>query len=102
MGFKFESYLLVVVLLSYFSNGWAQDNRIRAGNIEDGGVLYEDTIIRRYQSPILIKNTVRVAEGATLTIEPGVEVRFAPGVMLAVNGTLIARVCSLYIYNNEK
>jgi len=37
--------------------------------------------------------TAIIAEGYTLHLEPGVKLRFAPGVMLAINGTLIAKVC---------
>lgn len=67
-------------------------------NIQNGGVITEDTIIRRYESPLLIKNDILVAPEVTLTVEPGVELRFAPSVMLAVNGTLIAKVHQIY-YN---
>lgn len=65
---------------------------LSCGSIEDGGIITEDTTIHRWESPMLIKNHILVAKEATLTVEPGVELRFAPGVMLAVNGTLIAKV----------
>ena len=33
-----------------------------------------------------------MGKGVILTIEPGVEMRFLPGVGISVNGTLIAKV----------
>ena len=61
-------------------------------NIEEGGLLEDDYTIRIWDSPVLIRNNLFVGEHATLTVEPGAEVRFAPAVMLAVNGTLKADV----------
>ena len=37
-------------------------------------------------------HTAIIAKGYTLHLEPGVKLQFAPGVMLAINGTLIAKV----------
>ena len=47
-------------------------------------------------SPYIVEGSVRVPEGRTLTIEPGVEVRFEPGTSygIRVEGTLIARGAS--------
>ena len=42
------------------------------------------------QSPIVIRRDQQLAPGATLVIEPGVEVRLAPGVSFFVEGTLYA------------
>ncbi len=42
------------------------------------------------QSPFVLTGDIVVAEGVTLTVEPGVEVRAADGVELAVEGTLEA------------
>ena len=42
-------------------------------------------------SPYVVTGSIVVPAGATLTIEPGVEVRFNPGTALDVNGTLDAR-----------
>lgn len=43
------------------------------------------------QSPITLRRDLQVAPGATLTIDPGVEVRLAPGVAIYVDGKLYAR-----------
>ena len=42
------------------------------------------------QSPILLTRDQQLAPGATLLIEPGVEVRLAPGVSFFIDGTLYA------------
>ena len=56
-----------------------------------GGTI--DTNSTWYQacSPYIVTGNVLVSEGVTLTIEPGVEVKFASGTGLQVNGTLVAR-----------
>ena len=51
-----------------------------------------DTIWRRAASPFQVTEDILVRPGVQLTIEPGVHVRFNPKIMLAVNGSLIARV----------
>lgn len=62
------------------------------GSIQDGGVITVDTIVHDYETPMLIKNDIIVQEDVKLILEPGVELQFAPGVTLGVNGTLIAKV----------
>jgi hypothetical protein len=42
------------------------------------------------QSPIILRRDQRLAPGATLVIEPGVDVRLAPGVSFYVEGTMYA------------
>ena len=39
-----------------------------------------------------VMHTAIIAKDHTLHLRPGVKLRFAPGVMLAINGTLIAQV----------
>ncbi|WP_158278619.1 right-handed parallel beta-helix repeat-containing protein [Rhodohalobacter mucosus] len=41
-------------------------------------------------SPVTVQNTISVAEGATLTIDPGVTVQFDSGASLLVDGALVA------------
>ena len=62
------------------------------GSIQDGGVITVDTVVHDYETPMLIKNDIIVQEDVKLILEPGVELQFAPGVTLGVNGTLIAKV----------
>ncbi len=63
------------------------------GSIQEGGSIGVDTTVHGYDTPMLIKNDIIVEKDVTLTIEAGAELRFAPGVTLGVNGTLIAKVC---------
>jgi len=63
-------------------------------SIQEGGLLTEDLKLQKWASPITVKGDVFVHKDATLTIAAGVVMRFAPGVMLAVNGTLKAEVCT--------
>ncbi|MGA3191683.1 MAG: right-handed parallel beta-helix repeat-containing protein [Candidatus Bathyarchaeia archaeon] len=54
------------------------------------GVITQDTIWTLVDSPIVLSNNVTVNPGATLTIEPGVEVRFGGDFSLMVNGGIVA------------
>ena len=58
---------------------------------EVSGTIGTDTVWGQGQSPIVVTGNVLVALGATLTIEPGVEVRFGGSASLWIGGTLIAR-----------
>ncbi|WP_373500734.1 hypothetical protein [Desulfococcus sp.] len=61
------------------------------------GVIDADRVWTAAESPVHITGDILVAEGATLTIEPGVQVVFQPrpdtarGYTLTVEGTLVAR-----------
>jgi len=64
---------------------------VSADTIVDG-LITSDTYWTVNGSPYIVAGDILVRNGATLTIEPGVEVRFAPGRFLGVlDGTLIAR-----------
>jgi len=56
-----------------------------------GGIIDEDTIWTLVGSPYIVEESVLVKEYVTLTIEPGVEVRFDIDKALQINGTLVAR-----------
>ncbi len=56
-----------------------------------GGVIYQDTTWYAHDSPFFIINDLTVAPNATLTIEPGCEIRFKGMYTLKIDGTLIAR-----------
>ncbi len=58
---------------------------------EVGDLINTDTTWTLENSPYIVTSSVLVIQGATLTIEPGVEMRFGAGVFLQVNGELIAR-----------
>jgi parallel beta-helix repeat protein len=53
-------------------------------------LITKDTLWTLVDSPLIISNNVIVYPNATLTIEPGVEVRFGGNFSLIVNGQLIA------------
>ncbi|MFA5879856.1 MAG: right-handed parallel beta-helix repeat-containing protein [Candidatus Margulisiibacteriota bacterium] len=74
--FGYTSFILTIV---------GKDDPTTSGNIT------VDTTWKKSQSPILIQSDVCVQNGATLTIEPGVEVRFLGAYALKIYGTLIAK-----------
>ena len=55
-----------------------------------GGTLTEDTVLHPADNPHIVDSTLVVAAGVTLTVEPGVELYFAPGASLVVYGRLLA------------
>lgn len=55
------------------------------------GEIGIDTVWSLVDSPFVLSGNVAVLPGATLTIEPGVEVKFGGLFSLIVNGTLVAR-----------
>ncbi|HZO86039.1 MAG TPA: hypothetical protein VFC26_12545, partial [Verrucomicrobiae bacterium] len=54
------------------------------------GLIAEDTTWRAADSPIILGGDITVNFGVTLTIEPGVRVLFRDGLLLTVNGRLVA------------
>lgn len=60
--------------------------------ITEGGVINQRYVVRKSGSPYTVTKHLFVGKYGNLTIEPGTEIRFGPGVMLAVNGTLFAKV----------
>ncbi|MEW5801121.1 MAG: MopE-related protein [bacterium] len=71
MGFRFSSYC------------FAETNV--------GGPVRGNVTWSLNKSPYIVKSSISVVSGATLTIEPGVEVRLQEGKAVQVDGTLIAR-----------
>ncbi len=55
------------------------------------GIINTNTTWPLANSPYIVTGNVLVSEGVTLTIEPGIEVRFDSGTALQTDGTLIAR-----------
>ena len=55
------------------------------------GPIHRDTTWDRSRSPYIVTGDIRVERDATLTIHPGVQVRFGGGSGMTVFGTLVAR-----------
>lgn len=62
-----------------------------SGNTNISGIISTNTTWTLTGSPYIISGNVLVNNGVTLTIEPGVVVKFNRGFSLQVNGVLIAR-----------
>ena len=54
------------------------------------GTITQDTVWTLVDSPFIVSDNITVSPGATLTIEPGVQVRFGDNFFLTVNGGIIA------------
>lgn len=76
--------LLFSVLLSILASA-----PVRATDV--GGQITSDTTWIRASSPYFVSSSVDVKSGVTLTIEPGVVVKFGESKVLQVNGTMIAK-----------
>ena len=60
-------------------------------NASIGGDITVDTTLSLNGSAYVVSQDLIVAENATLTIEPGVQLHFKPGVALRVKGSLQAK-----------
>ena len=63
----------------------------RVENASIGGDITVDTTLPLNGSAYVVSQDLVVAENATLTIEPGVQLHFKPGVALQVKGSLQAK-----------
>ena len=91
MGLNCITVTVIVTFL--FLSLCGEEVQGQCSAIANGGYVKKNVDIQLGESPCTVTQTVVIAKGFTLRIDPGVEMRFGPGVMLAVNGTLIARVC---------
>lgn len=76
-------FLLAFFSLLFSSSIYSQTNV--------SGLISKDTTWRKSNSPYIVTGNIMVSEGVTLTIEPGVTVKFDASKVLQINGTLIAR-----------
>jgi hypothetical protein len=58
---------------------------------EISGIISSDTTLSLSYSPYVVTGNIMVNSTATLTIEPGVELRFEKSVGMLINGDLVAR-----------
>ena len=75
---------LFLLLFSFFTASC-----LSATNVS--GPVISNTIWTVANSPYVVTGNILVMENVTLTIEPGVEVRFDASKVIQVNGTLVAR-----------
>lgn len=90
---KSEMKILALILAVIFSLAvfpfYNPFPAVRATYVE--GEITMDTVWTLVDSPFVLSGDVTVRQGVTLTIEPGVEVKFGGKFSLIVNGKLIAK-----------
>ncbi len=82
------SIILFVILFSSSNVMYRILPPVHATYVE--GVITQDTIWTLVDSPFILSNNVIVNPGVTLTIEPGVQVRFGGDFSLVVDGRIVA------------
>ena len=81
---KLAKYFIIYVGVILINNtGFAQTNV--------SGVIFSDTTWAVAGSPYIVTGSVLVDSGVTLTIEPGVTVKFNSGMSFQIDGALMAR-----------
>jgi len=87
MGSRCQHSLVVLslVLASLLSRVDSQCDVLSRGGYIERTLHITDTVCD-------VMHTAIIAKDHTLDVKPGVKLRFAPGVMLAINGTLLAKV----------
>lgn len=84
-------YLILAVLMLFTLTESVVRITASTQNTEVGGPIISDTMWTHVNSPYLVTENLEVWEDVTLTIEPGVVVRFDTAKKLQVRGTLVAR-----------
>lgn len=64
-----------------------------------GGKIRGNRTLEQTKSPYVLKEDLYIERGATLNIEPGVEVRFVPTVGITVRGTILALVSNYLFFS---
>jgi parallel beta-helix repeat protein len=80
--------LIAFLILSFFSRNFRFVPPVGATYVE--GVLTQNTDWTLVDNPFVVANNITVDPGVTLTIEPGVQVRFGENFSLIVLGRIVA------------
>jgi len=80
-----SSILLTVVVILLLST------KLSYSLVEVSGQIPFSTVWQKLLSPYLLTGDIQVPAGVTLTIEPGVEVRYSGAYEMLVQGTLVAK-----------
>jgi len=92
--FLVQGVILGIVFLLHFTTLSFIGSRFNSccfAETNVGGSIRGNTIWSLDKSPYIVKSSISVVAGATLTIEPGVEVRIQESKAIQVDGALIAR-----------
>ncbi|MFQ6064043.1 MAG: right-handed parallel beta-helix repeat-containing protein [Candidatus Bathyarchaeia archaeon] len=81
--------LIILIIFGTFTLAWTSPSFMAYATYVEGPIT-QDTIWTLTDSPFVVSKNVTVSSGVTLTIEPGVEVRFGGDFALIVEGTLVA------------
>ena len=85
-------YTVIATSLALAAMPSGSSAQAACNRLSNGGFLRDSLRIDAYNSPCVIRQDLIIGARAALTVDPGVTLQFSPGVMLAVNGTLIAKV----------
>lgn len=87
---QFTSFIILfAIILGFFNVAYKVLPAARASPVE--GVISQDTLWTLVDSPFVVTNNITVNAGVTLTIEPGVEVRFGGDFSLIILGKILAQ-----------
>ena len=87
---QFTSFIILfAIILGFFNIAYRVLPSVKATPVE--GVISQDTLWTLVDSPFVVTNDIVVNLNVTLTIEPGVEVRFGGEFSIIVVGKIIAQ-----------
>lgn len=91
MKVKLKSFVLLVVIIAGAFAFIIEHSVFVVGATYVEGPIVQDTVWTLTDSPFVVVKDVIVESSATLTIEPGVDVRFGGNLSLIVEGVLYAK-----------
>ena len=86
--FRLFAIILTIIFSTFNLSNITLFNAVHATYVE--GPITQDTIWTRVDSPYVVSNDITVYQNVTLTIEPGVEVKFGETFSLSILGKLHA------------